>query len=165
MAALLRLLVLALAIVSTSGLRVFVGSARATAVRSGAASMMALPKIEDARALSTEEIEAEIAMAKKVRSRALRRVHRHHISPLAIQSGAACAPPDSTDLPLAVQPIDLRCVPVLWPFPSLQELFELRKKVKTRQTVSQSHRSACATTLWNLRRSRAHLSCASAIRR
>jgi len=57
----LRLLLLALALVSTSGLRVFVGTQRRTC----AARMMALPKIEDARSLSTEEIEAEIANAKK----------------------------------------------------------------------------------------------------
>ena len=54
------------ALLSTAtGLRLFVGSARPAAVRSCAARM-ALPKIEDARSLSTEEIEAEIETAKKV---------------------------------------------------------------------------------------------------
>ena len=53
------------ALLSTAtGLRLFVGSARPAAVRSCAARM-ALPKIEDARSLSTEEIEAEIETAKK----------------------------------------------------------------------------------------------------
>ena len=54
---------------TASGLRIFVGTARATTARACAANM-ALPKIDDARSLSTEEIEAEIATAKKVRDRA-----------------------------------------------------------------------------------------------
>lgn len=82
-ASLLRLLVLAIALVSASGLRVFVGSARPAVMRSVSASM-ALPSIDDARALSTEELEAEMATAKK-------------------------------------------------------DLFELRKKVKTRQQVGGRH--------------------------
>ena len=57
---------------TASGLRIFVGTARATTARACAANM-ALPKIDDARSLSTEEIEAEIATAKKVRDRALSR--------------------------------------------------------------------------------------------
>ena len=60
---LLRLMVLMMALVSASGLRVFVGSSRSTAAR--AAVSMALPKVEDARSLSTEEIEAEMVTAKK----------------------------------------------------------------------------------------------------
>ena len=65
---LLHTLLLLLALASTSGLRLFVGSSRPHAVR--ACVHAALPKIEDARSLSTEEIEAEIVTAKKVRSRA-----------------------------------------------------------------------------------------------
>ena len=61
-----RLLMLALMLVSASGLRLVVGSTRATTVSRAAASM-AMPKLEDARSLSTEEIQAEIATAKKVR--------------------------------------------------------------------------------------------------
>ena len=49
--------------VGGSGLRVVVGSARPAAVRGMA--RMALPAIEDARSLSTEEIQAEMATAKK----------------------------------------------------------------------------------------------------
>lgn len=48
---------------SASGLRLVVGSARPAAVRGMA--KMALPSIEDARSLSTEEIQAEMATAKK----------------------------------------------------------------------------------------------------
>lgn len=89
MSGLLRVLLLALALVSTSGLRVVVGSRRGAAARSTV--RMALPKIEDARSLSTEEIEAEIATAKKVRARArasamlrdnmqsISRYARHHL--------------------------------------------------------------------------------------
>lgn len=62
---LLRLLLLALALVSSSGLRVFVGSTRSSTV-ARAATRMALPKVEDARNLSTEEIEQEIVAAQKV---------------------------------------------------------------------------------------------------
>ena len=57
------MMVLMMALVSASGLRVFVGSSRSTAAR--AAVSMALPKVEDARSLSTEEIEAEMVTAKK----------------------------------------------------------------------------------------------------
>ena len=57
------MLLLALALVSASGLRVVVGASRSAAARS--CVRMALPKIEDARSLSTEEIEKEIATAKK----------------------------------------------------------------------------------------------------
>ena len=63
MASLLRLMLLALALVSASGLRVFVGTSRPGAAR--VAVTMALPSIEDARSLSTEEIEAEMVTAQK----------------------------------------------------------------------------------------------------
>ena len=63
MASLLRCLLLALFMASASGLRLVVGSARPAAVRGMA--KMALPSIEDARSLSTEEIQAEMATAKK----------------------------------------------------------------------------------------------------
>ena len=63
MASLLRCLLLALFMASASGLRVVVGSARPAAVRGMA--RMALPAIEDARSLSTEEIRAEMVTAKK----------------------------------------------------------------------------------------------------
>ena len=74
----LRFVVLALAFAASSALQIPVAGARSTTAR--ATVQMALPKVEDARSLSTEEIEKEIAAAKT-------------------------------------------------------ELFELRKKVKTRQTV------------------------------
>ena len=61
----LRMLVLVLAFAATNGLKVFVTSSR-PAVRCYTATM-ALPKMEDARSLSTEDIEKEIATAKKVR--------------------------------------------------------------------------------------------------
>ena len=61
-----RLLLLGLALTMTSALQIAVGTthavARAPAVR------MALPKLDDARNLSTDEIEQEIAAAKKVRA-------------------------------------------------------------------------------------------------
>lgn len=63
MASLLRCLLLALFMASSSGLRLVVGSARPAAVRGMA--KMALPSIEDARSLSTEEIQAEMVTAKK----------------------------------------------------------------------------------------------------
>jgi len=62
-ASLLRIVLLALCLVTTDALRVFVGAARNTATRS--AVRMALPKMDDARNLSTEEIEKEIVAAKK----------------------------------------------------------------------------------------------------
>ena len=99
---------------TASGLRIFVGTARATTARACAANM-ALPKIDDARSLSTEEIEAEIATAKKVRDRALSRggaINPFFISPRSVLTS-------SRSLSLSFQ----------------QELFELRKKVKTRQQV------------------------------
>ena len=71
---------------TASGLRIFVGTARATTARACAANM-ALPKIDDARSLSTEEIEAEIATAKKVRDRALSRggaINPFFISPRSV---------------------------------------------------------------------------------
>ena len=97
---------------TASGLRIFVGTARATTARACAANM-ALPKIDDARSLSTEEIEAEIATAKKVRDRALSRggaINPFFISPRSVPTSSRS---------LSFQ----------------QELFELRKKVKTRQQV------------------------------
>ena len=57
------MLVLVLAFAATNGLKVFVTSSR-PAVRCYTATM-ALPKMEDARSLSTEDIEKEIATAKK----------------------------------------------------------------------------------------------------
>ena len=65
--AIFRFLLLALALVSTSALRVPVATTR-VASRS-AAAQMAMPSLEDARSLSTDEIEAEIVAAKKVRGR------------------------------------------------------------------------------------------------
>ena len=61
---LLRLLLLALGLVATSGFQLAVGSSHVAAGRACTARM-ALPKIEDARSLSTEEIESEISTAKK----------------------------------------------------------------------------------------------------
>jgi len=60
----LFLMLLAL-VASASGLRVCVHSTRPEVARSAAARMMAFPKFEDARSLSTDEIESEIATAKK----------------------------------------------------------------------------------------------------
>merc|ERR1719213_861341 len=59
----LRLLLLALALISVSGLRLIVGSSRPTAAR--ALARMALPKFDDAKSLSTEEIQAELTTAEK----------------------------------------------------------------------------------------------------
>ena len=59
MGALLRALLLAIALVSTSGL--VVGGVRAAPPR-----MMALPSVADAQSLSTEEIQAELVTAQKV---------------------------------------------------------------------------------------------------
>ena len=76
---------------TASGLRIFVGTARATTARACAANM-ALPKIDDARSLSTEEIEAEIATAKKVRDRALSRggaINPFFISPRSVLTALA----------------------------------------------------------------------------
>ena len=99
---------------TASGLRIFVGTARATTARACAANM-ALPKIDDARSLSTEEIEAEIATAKKVRDRALFRGAERQKTLLYFSPYC----PPNFSLSLSFQ----------------QELFELRKKVKTRQQV------------------------------
>ena len=62
-----RLLTLALCLVSASGLQLVAGANRAAAVTAARAASvsMALPKVEDARSLSTEEIEKEVAAAKK----------------------------------------------------------------------------------------------------
>ena len=57
----LRSLLLLVALVSTSGLRVFVGSSRGAAARACAARM-ALPKIEDARSLSTASPRTVVAL-------------------------------------------------------------------------------------------------------
>ena len=57
---LLRLVLLAIAFVQGDALRVMVAPARVSTMR------MAMPTIEDARALSTEEVELEIFNAKKV---------------------------------------------------------------------------------------------------
>lgn len=86
------MLLLALALAATNGLKVFVTtttSRPASAVRCYTARM-ALPKIEDARSLSTEEIEAEISTAKKVRTRTMPRAPRRRPGERA---QAACTPP------------------------------------------------------------------------
>lgn len=91
---LFRLVLLALALVSTSGLRV---SAATTRVASrAAAAQMKLPAVDDARNLSTDEIEKEITNAKKVRvslcsrfslhSRAVNSIHRTHLAPPVLPS-------------------------------------------------------------------------------
>jgi len=85
---------LALALVSTSGLHV---SAATTRVASrAAAAQMKLPAVDDARNLSTDEIEKEITNAKKVRvslcsrfslrSRAVNSVHRTRLAPPVLPS-------------------------------------------------------------------------------
>ena len=61
----LRVLMLVLALTTAAGLRVEGGAAHATSRSS--AVRMALPKVADARSLSTAEVEQEIAAAKKVR--------------------------------------------------------------------------------------------------
>jgi len=58
-----RLVLLALALVSTSALRLPVATARVAS--RAAAPQMAMPSLDDARNLSTDEIEKEIATAKK----------------------------------------------------------------------------------------------------
>ncbi len=91
---LFRLVLLALALVSTSGLHV---SAATTRVASrAAAAQMKLPAVDDARNLSTDEIEKEITNAKKVRvslcsrfslrSRAVDSVHRTRLAPPVLPS-------------------------------------------------------------------------------
>ena len=91
---LFRLVLLALALVSTSGLRV---SAATTRVASrAAAAQMKLPAVDDARNLSTDEIEKEITNAKKVRvslcsrfslhSRAVSSIHRTRLAPPVLPS-------------------------------------------------------------------------------
>jgi len=91
---LFRLVLLALALVSTSGLHV---SAATTRVASrAAAAQMKLPAVDDARNLSTDEIEKEITNAKKVRvslcsrfslrSRAVNSVHRTRLAPPVLPS-------------------------------------------------------------------------------
>ena len=62
---LFRLMLLALALVSTSALRVPAATTRVAS--RAAAAHMAMPNLDDARNLSTDEIEQEIAAAKKVR--------------------------------------------------------------------------------------------------
>ena len=115
----LRWLLVALALLQpATGLRVFVGSSRPSAARACAARM-ALPKIEDARSLSTEEIEAEIVNAKKARAPAARHLRAR---PLRARAHDAERPPPTA--------------------PPSQELFELRKKVKTRQQVGTAPRPA-----------------------
>merc|ERR1711918_57118 len=60
---LFRLMLLALALVSTSALRVPAATTRVAS--RPAAAHMAMPNLDDARNLSTDEIEQEIAAAKK----------------------------------------------------------------------------------------------------
>jgi len=80
MASMLRLIVLAIAMVSANALRVPVVASTQPALARTSNVQMAMPSVDDARNLSSEEIEQELVTAKK-------------------------------------------------------ELFELRKKIKTRQTV------------------------------
>ena len=81
MSSLLRLLMLALALGCASSLRIAVAPTRSAAARS-AAVRMALPKLDDARSLSADEIEQEIASAKKVRRR-----------PTSLRAALPLAPP------------------------------------------------------------------------
>ena len=60
----LRFVVLALAFVTSSALQIPVTAARPQIARGDV--QLALPKLDDARSLSTEEIEKEIAAAKTV---------------------------------------------------------------------------------------------------
>ena len=126
-----RLLMLALMLTAASGLRLVVGSTRANTVSRAAHACMAMPKLEDARSLSTEEIQQEIATAKKVR-----RAPPPPTKP-ASPHARTIGPAPTPLRPGASSSVHPGCThPDVAPsFLCVQELFELRKKVKTRQQV------------------------------
>jgi ribosomal protein L29 len=126
----LRYVLLAIAFVTTSGLQVAV-PARPAAARS--AVRMAMPSMEDARSLSTEEIEKEIVSAKKVRAAAAAAAASSRPSPApsrhVAERGESTYFSVPNSPPCRPSALTRRCLP------TSQELFELRKKVKTRQQV------------------------------
>lgn len=67
MASMLRLIVLAIAMVSANALRVPVVASAQPALARTSNVQMAMPSVDDARNLSSEEIEQELVTAKKVR--------------------------------------------------------------------------------------------------
>ena len=95
---------------------------------------MAMPTIDDAKNLSDDELNQEIVNAQKVRCDRLAGAsppRRPRFAPgVAHRLGGGGALPRSSSSP------SLRASPPSRPLPlAAQELFELRKKVKTRQDV------------------------------
>ena len=134
----MRAVFLLLALVAAaSGLQLAAAPRPAAAVATRrAAPLMAMPTIDDAKNLSDDELNQEIVNAQKVRCDRLAGAsppRRPRFAP-----GVARAPPrrrrrlprSSSSPPAPRLPAFSRPLPL-----AAQELFELRKKVKTRQDV------------------------------
>ena len=132
----MRAVFLLLALVAAaSGLQLAAAPRPAAAVATRrAAPLMAMPTIDDAKNLSDDELNQEIVNAQKVRCDRLAGAsppRRPRFAP-----GVARAPPQRRRRLPPAPPPQLRASPHSHPLPlAAQELFELRKKVKTRQDV------------------------------
>ena len=133
----MRAVFLLLALVAAaSGLQLAAAPRPAAAVATRrAAPLMAMPTIDDAKNLSDDELNQEIVNAQKVRCNRLAGAsppRRPRFAPGVARhtASAAAAPPPQLLLPSSAPLRFSRPLPL-----AAQELFELRKKVKTRQDV------------------------------
>ena len=132
----MRAVFLLLALVAAaSGLQLAAAPRPAAAVATRrAAPLMAMPTIDDAKNLSDDELNQEIVNAQKVRCNRLAGTsppRRPRFAP-----GVARAPPRRRRRLPHTALLPAQRLPAFSPAPlAAQELFELRKKVKTRQDV------------------------------